>query len=400
MPPSPQMRVALDEARAALGTTSPNPAVGAVVVRDGEVIARGRTQPPLGGTHPDGTSSDGAHAEVMALRAAGDRARGAEVYCTLEPCAHHGRTPPCTDALIAAGVRSVTYALRDPFPQVDGRGHAQLEAAGIEVHAGDGEAESRELLAGYLKHQRTGLPLVVVKYAASLDGRIAAASGDSRWVSGPETLRWAHQQRPGLDAMVVGSNTVIVDNPELTARPADPAGPVDPSVHQPLRIVVDTRGRIPETARVLQGASSTLVVTAAGSDAAWRERIAATGAEVLVLPSRAAGDSEHVDLAALVAECGRRGMLTVLFEGGGVLLGSVFDQRLVDRVHAVIAPIIVGATNAPTPVAGQGADRMRDAVRLRDITVEGLGEDTLISGTPDWAALEQDADSRQGARGG
>lgn len=386
------MRVALEEARAALGTTSPNPAVGAVVVRDGDVIARGHTQPPRGGTHPDGSESDGAHAEVMALRAAGDRARGADVYCTLEPCAHHGRTPPCTDALIEAGVRSVTYALRDPFPEVDGRGHAQLEAAGIEVHDGDGEDESREILAGYLKHQRTGLPLVVVKYAASLDGRIAAASGDSRWVSGPETLRWAHRQRPSLDAMVVGSNTVVVDDPELTARPADPAGPVDPAVHQPLRIVVDTRGRTPETARILQGASATLVATTEASPIAWRERMQAAGAEVLVLPSRPGrGDSDHVDLAALVEELGRRGMLTVLFEGGGVLLGSLFDLRLVDRVHAVIAPIIVGATDAPTPVAGQGAERMRDAVRLRDITVERLGEDTMISGTPNWASFERDS---------
>ena len=374
MPPSPHMLAALEESRAARGTTSPNPPVGAVVVVDGEIIARGRTQAP-----------GEAHAEVMALRAAGERARGADVYCTLEPCAHHGRTPPCTSALIEAGVRSVTYALRDPFPEVDGRGHALLEAAGIEVRDGDGEAESRKLLAGYLKHERTGLPLVVVKYAASLDGRIAAASGDSRWVSGPETLKWAHRERPGLDAMVVGSNTVIVDDPELTARPGDPAGPVDPEVHQPLRIVVDSRGRIPEHARVLQGSSSTLVATTATSDEGWRERIAAAGGELLVLPARrGSGDREHVDLAALVEELGRRGMLTVLFEGGGVLLGSLFDQRLVDRVHAVIAPLIVGAAEAPAAVAGKGAERMRDAVRLRDVTVERLGEDTLFTGVPDW----------------
>ena len=385
MPASPHMRAALDEARAARGTTSPNPPVGAVVVVEGEIVARGRTQPPTGGFRPDGSESDGAHAEVMALRAAGDPARGADIFCTLEPCAHHGRTPPCTDALIEAGVRSVTYALRDPFPQVDGRGHAQLEAAGIAVHHGDGADESREILAGYLKHQRTGLPLVVVKYAASLDGRIAAASGDSRWVSGPDTLRWAHRERPTLDAIVVGSNTVVVDDPELTARPGDPAGPVDPEVHQPLRIVVDSRGRIPASARILQGASSTLVATSAAAPESWRQEIAATGAEVLILGTReGTGDTQHVDLTALVEECGRRGMLTVLFEGGGVLLGSLFDQRLVDRVHAVIAPVIVGAANAPTPVAGRGADRMRDAVRLQDITVERLGEDTLITGTPQW----------------
>ena len=384
------MRAALDEARAALGTTSPNPAVGAVVVVDGEIMAFGRTQ-PVGG----------AHAEVMALRSAGERARGADLFCTLEPCAHHGRTPPCTDALIEAGVRSVTYALRDPFPEVDGRGHAQLEAAGIEVRAGDGEEESGEVLVGYLKHQRTGLPFVLVKYAASLDGRIAAASGDSRWVSGAETLRWAHRARPGLDAIVVGSNTVVVDDPELTARPGDPAGAVDPEVHQPLRIVVDTLGRTPEHARILQGASSTLVATTEASSQAWREAMSGAGAEVLVLPSRpGGGGSEHVDLTALVEELGRRGMLAVLFEGGGVLLGSVFDQRLVDRVHAVIAPIIVGAAEAPTAVAGRGADRMRDAVRLRDVTVERLGEDVLITGSPDWAALDGEPGTDPGAEEG
>jgi diaminohydroxyphosphoribosylaminopyrimidine deaminase/5-amino-6-(5-phosphoribosylamino)uracil reductase len=388
--PSDFMRAALDEARAALGTTSPNPPVGAVIVREGQIIARGHTHPPVGVPLHEGIDTDGAHAEIVALRAAGERARGANVYVTLEPCAHHGRTPPCADALVEAGVRAVHYALRDPYPKVDGAGHARLAEAGIEVTVGEGEHESRDLLAGYLKHQRTGLPLVVAKYAASLDGRIAAASGDSRWVSGPDTLAWAHRNRPTLDAIVVGSETVIVDNPELTARPNDPAGPPvaasdvsgdsAPAVHQPLRIVVDSRGRIPASARVLAGPSRTLVATTEASPAAWRDAIRATGAELLLLPTL----DGHVDLAALVAECGRRGMLTVLFEGGGVLLGSLFDQRLVDRVHAVIAPLIVGAADAPTPVAGHGARYMRDAVRLANLTVERLGTDILVTGTPDW----------------
>ena len=188
---------------------------------------------------------------------------------------------------------------------------------------------------------------------------------------------------------MVGSNTVVVDDPELTARPGDPNGPVDPEVHQPLRIVVDSRGRIADTARVLLGESRTLVATSAASGEAWRAAIAATGAEVLVLPTReGTSGASHVDLAALLEECGRRGMLTVLFEGGGVLLGSLFDQRLVDRVQAVIAPIIVGAAEAPAAVAGRGAERMRDAVRLRDIMIEQLGEDTLFTGVPDWGALD------------
>ncbi len=378
------MRAALDQAAAAQGTTSPNPPVGAVIVRDGEIIAAGHTQ-----------QAGQSHAEVMALAAAGDRARGAEVYVTLEPCAHHGRTPPCTDALIQAGVASVHYALRDPFPEVDGRGHQLLEAAGIEVTTGDGADQSRQLLAGYLKHQATGLPLVIVKYAASLDGKIAAASGDSRWVSGPDTLAWAHRQRPTLDAIVVGSNTLLLDDPQLTARPPVADGDIreaaDPAVHQPTRIVVDSRGRIAPTARIFQGAPDlagpTIVATTAQSTPEWRATIEATGAEILELPDRpgSSGDS-HVDLAALVAECGNRGMLNVLFEGGGVILGSLFDQRLVDRVHAIIAPLIIGAAAAPGPIAGTGADRMADAVGLRDITVERLGADLLVTGTPVWPA--------------
>ena len=391
--PSPHMRAALDQAAAAQGATSPNPPVGAVVVRDGEIIARGHTQ-----------QVGQSHAEVMALAAAGDRARGAELYVTLEPCAHHGRTPPCTDALIEAGVASVHYALRDPFPEVDGRGHQLLEAAGIQVTTGDGADQSRQLLAGYLKHQATGLPLVIVKYAASLDGKIAAASGDSRWVSGPDTLAWAHRQRPTLDAIVVGSNTVLLDDPQLTARPADPHGPIDPAVHQPTRIVVDSRGRIAPTARIFQGAphlaGPTIVATTAQSTPEWRATIEATGAEILELPTHpGAPDSDgapgtpgapgssatsHVDLAALVAECGNRGMLNLLFEGGGIILGSLFDQRLVDRVHAIIAPLIIGAAAAPGPIAGAGADRMADAVALHDITVERLGADILVTGTPTW----------------
>lgn len=359
------MQAALAEARRALGTTSPNPAVGAVVVREGRIVGRGHTQPP-----------GGAHAEVMALRDAGDAARGATVYCTLEPCGHHGRTPPCTDALVSAGVAAVHYALGDPDPRVDGAGHRALEAAGIRIEVGDGAEEAAEVLAGYLKHRRTGLPLVVVKFAASIDGRIASASGDSRWVSGPETLEWAHSIRPTLDAIVVGSNTVLIDNPELTARP----GGATEGVHQPLRVVVDSRGRLPAEARVLHGASSTLVVTTEHSEQAWRDEIRRTGAEVLVLPDHRG----RVDIEALLGILGGRGMLTVLFEGGGVLLGTLFDERLVDRVQAVIAPIIIGAAEAPSAIAGRGAYRMADVTRLRNVRVERLGDDTLIMGEPVW----------------
>ena len=365
MPASKFMQSALAEAIQGQGTTSPNPSVGAVVVRDGEIVGRGHTQPP-----------GGDHAEIGALREAGERARGATVYVTLEPCSHFGGTPPCTNALIAAGISTVHFALIDPNPEVCGIGERRLTDAGIEISRDDGVDEARRQLAGYLKHQATGLPLVVVKYAASLDGRIAASSGDSRWVSGPETLAWAQANRPGLDAIVVGSNTVVVDDPQLTARP----GGTTEGAHQPLRIVLDSRGRTPDHAAVLVGDSSTLIATTDSSPTEWQERMAARGAEVLVLPAF----DGRIDLEALIAELGSREMLTVLFEGGGVVLGSLFDRRLVDRVDAVIAPIIVGAADAPAAVAGRGIERMAQAPRLRDITVERLGDDTLISGTPIW----------------
>ncbi len=364
---SGHMQLALEEGRRALGWSSPNPAVGAVVVRAGEVVGAGRTQPP-----------GGDHAEVGALRSAGARARGATVVVTLEPCAHTGRTPPCTEALIDAGVAAVRYAVGDPDPNVSGAGRRALEAAGIAVEAGDGAAEAGAQLEGYLHQRRTGRPFVIVKYAASLDGRIAASSGDSRWVSGPETLAWAHEQRQGLDAIVVGSGTVVVDDPELTARPG---GSVE-GAHQPLRVVADSRGRTPERARVLAGDSPTLIATTAASPADWRGRMAARGAEVLVLPEA----DGHVDLEALIRALGERGALTVLFEGGGVLLGSLFDARLVDRVRAVIAPLVIGADAAPAAVAGRGVERMAQAPRLREVSVTRLGEDTLISGLPAWPA--------------
>ena len=364
------MRLALAEGRRALGWSSPNPAVGAVVVApSGRTVGAGRTQPP-----------GGDHAEVAALREAGERARGATVWVTLEPCAHRGRTPPCTEALIEAGVAAVRYAIADPDPRVSGAGRRRLAEAGVAVAAGDGAEEAAAQLEGYLHQRRTGRPFVIAKYAASLDGRIAAASGDSRWVSGPETRAWAHDRRQGLDAIVVGSGTVLADDPQLTARPEGVGRP-----HQPLRVVADSRGRTPERARVLGGPGAALIATTAAAPAAWRARMEARGAELLVLP---AGGGGRVDLAALIGALGERGALSVLFEGGGVLLGSLFDRRLVDRVQAIVAPIVIGAAAAPAAVAGRGARRMADAPRLREVAVTRLGEDTLISGLPIWPSGE------------
>lgn len=369
--PSEFMRLALDEARGALGTTSPNPSVGAVVVRDGHVVGRGRTQPP-----------GSAHAEVMALREAGVAARGATLYCTLEPCVHTGRTGPCTEAIIEAGVTTVRYSVVDPDAQVAGAGDARLRAAGLDVEAGDGAAESARLLEGYLKHRRTGLPAIIVKVAMSLDGRIAAASGDARWVSGPEAREWVHRLRTQVDAVVVGSGTLVADDPALTARP----GGTTEGAHQPARVVVDSRARTQPSARLFsEPGGPVLIATVEGVPRAWRIAIEARGGEVLVVPAEMGADGiSHVDLEALLVVLGQRGMLNVMVEGGGVLLGALFDRRLVDRLYAVIAPVIVGAAAAPSAVSGRGAQVMREAPRLRGLSVTRLGEDVLVEGVPVW----------------
>lgn len=360
------MQRVLDLAREAPEYTSPNPTVGAVVVgADGTVVGEGVTHPP-----------PGPHAEAVALAAAGERARGGTLYVTLEPCNHHGRTPPCSEAIVAAGIAEVHYAVDDADPNVAGGGRAALEAAGIRVVAGEGEAEARRINEAFFKHRETGLPFVIAKFAASLDGRIAAASGDSRWVSGPETREWSHRLRTRIDAILVGSSTVVVDDPLLTARPDG----VD-AARQPLRVVVDTRGRVPPMAQVFTGPAKTMVATSADAPAEWRSAIEARGAEVISFPL----DHGRVDVRALVEELGKRDVLTLLVEGGGVILGSFFDAGLVDKLHAVIAPMIVGAADAPAAVAGAGADRMAQALRLQETTVERLGEDILVTGYPMYA---------------
>jgi diaminohydroxyphosphoribosylaminopyrimidine deaminase/5-amino-6-(5-phosphoribosylamino)uracil reductase len=360
------MRQALDLARRAHGSTSPNPWVGAVIVNGDRIVGEGFTRPP-----------GGPHAEVVALEEAGPAARGGTAYVTLEPCSHHGRTPPCTDALIAAGIRRVVFAIEDPDPRVSGNGRQQLEEAGIEVEEGDGAEDSARLLEAYIKHRRTNLPFVIAKYAASLDGRLGAGSGDSRWVSGPATLTWTHQGRTKLDAIIIGSSTVLVDDPQLTARPEGVL-----AERQPLRVVLDSTGRVSPEAGVFSPVAKTLVATTARSSSEWRRAVEAAGAEVLVLTEDRDG---RVPLAELLRDLGRRGIVTSLVEGGGVLLGSFFDQQLVDKVTAVIAPMIIGAGEAPAAVVGRGAQVMAQATRLLDVTVERLGDDILVTGYPDWS---------------
>lgn len=355
-PPDDHMRAALELARAAEGRLSPNPRVGAVLVRDGEVIGRGWHRGP-------GTP----HAEIEALREAGERARGATLYVTLEPCRHFGRTPPCTAALIAAGVSRVVAAIEDPNPAEQGKGIADLRAAGVEVIVG-AEAEAAELLnLPYFTWRRTGRPLVTAKWAAALCGHAAARTGESLYITGPEARSEVHALRASHDAVLVGIGTVLADDPQLTVRDA-------PGEH-PLRVVLDRTLRTPPDARLLTAPGGTLIF--ASEDAPEGRRAALEKrAELAFFPA-----GPELPLADVLTELGRRGILSVLVEGGPTVLGRMFDDGLVDRVGAFFAPLVLGGAQALGAVGGIGAARPNEGVRLKDVLWRQLGQDIYCSGT-------------------
>jgi diaminohydroxyphosphoribosylaminopyrimidine deaminase / 5-amino-6-(5-phosphoribosylamino)uracil reductase len=350
----PWMRRALELAERGRGAVEPNPLVGAVVVRDDRVAGDGWHQ-----------RFGAAHAEINALAAAGAQARDATLYVTLEPCCHHGKTPPCTDAIIRAGVRHVVAAMQDPYPPVGGRGIGLLREAGIEVEVGILEPEARRLNAPYLKLLASGRPYVHAKWAMTLDGRICTRSGDSKWISGTESRARVHTLRGRMDGIIVGIGTVLADDPLLTARPPGP--------RLPARIVLDSRGRLPAHSRLLQTAGEAPVIVATLPDAPLE---AGPSIEIVRLPA-AAG---HPSIGALLDELGRRRMTNVLVEGGSGILGSFLDAAAIDEAHVFIAPLLVGGTEAKGPIGSQGVERLADAMRLADWTVERLGEDLYWHG--------------------
>ena len=358
--PDTFMRRALELALEAVGSTSPNPPVGAVVVKNGQIVGEGHTQP---------AGED--HAEKVALRQAGELARGSTLYVTLEPCSHHGRTPPCTDATISAGVAEVCASVVDPNPQVSGRGLEQLRQAGILATLGQGHEDAEELIAPHAKFITTGTPLVTAKFAMSLDGKIATRTGDSKWITSEESRRYVHTLRAQSDAIMVGIGTVLADDPQLTARDADGV----PLPRQPLRVIVDSKGRLPPDANLLKQQGQTLVFVS-DKAAARQPYLESPSAEWLLAP----GKDGRVDLRAMLSELGRRQITSLLVEGGGTLLGSLFDEGLVDRVVGFVAPVIVGGSTAPSPVAGTGVERIADALRLHDVRVERFGNDVAIMG--------------------
>ena len=352
------MRAALALARRGLGSTWPNPSVGCVLVRDGRVIGRGTTAP---GGRP--------HAERMALDMAGEDARGATAYVTLEPCAHHGKTPPCADALIEAGVRRVVIACGDPYPAVNGAGIVRLRAAGVEVVTGVLEAEALEQQAGFLSRVTRGRPMVTLKLASTLDGRIATRTGESQWITGPAARRAAHALRGEHDAVLAGVGTIVADDAELTCRiPGFRRGPE-------LRIVVDTRLRTPLTTKVVATARevSTWVLHAPGADAARAAALRTAGVRLIEV----AAGPDGVDLSAGLQALGRAGLTRVLVEGGAQIAGSLLAAGLVDRIAWFHAPAVMGGDGLPAAAAFgvAGLDAMPRFVRTGQ---RALGDDMLM----------------------
>lgn len=346
------MKRALRLARRALGTTSPNPAVGAVLVRGGSVVEEGYTQPP-----------GGPHAEVVALKRAGDRARGATLYVTLEPCVHYGKTPPCVDRILEAGVSRVVCATVDPNPLMDGKGIARLLEAGVEVEVGVLEEEAKELNRAYFRYITTGKPFVTLKWAQTIDGKIATASGDSRWITGEKARKYAHSLRAEADAVVVGVGTVLRDDPQLTVRMA--------KGRDPLRVVLDGRLRVPRGAKVLSG-GGTVVATTEEASAERRRALEEAGVEVWVLPGR----EGKVDLEALMERLADAEKISVLIEGGREVLTSALRSGIGDRFVVFVAPKLVGEGIAP--LEDLGIDRIAEAISLKVVRTKRLGEDLCL----------------------
>jgi diaminohydroxyphosphoribosylaminopyrimidine deaminase/5-amino-6-(5-phosphoribosylamino)uracil reductase len=351
------------------GFTPPNPRVGCVLVKEGQLVGEGY--------HP---AAGQPHAEVFALRAAGERARGATAYVTLEPCCHFGRTPPCTQALIAAGVARVVAATTDANPKVSGKGLEELRAAGIEVAVGVLEAEARRLNEAFFHYHTTGTPFVTLKAAMTLDGKIATRTGDSRWITGPEARRYVHRLRAQSGAVMIGIGTLLADNARMTARLPGVTLP-----RQPLRIIVDSHLRTPlhsQAVRLASEAAETplLIATTFDGHGDKQERAAALercGVEVLRLPATSEG---RVDLACLCKHLAERQVISVLAEGGGELHAALLAANLAHKALFFLAPKIVGGRDAPTPIEGVGWPLMAQAYPLEGVRVRRFHQDLAIEG--------------------
>lgn len=355
----PYMQQALELARGGAGYVSPNPLVGCIIVKDGQVVGRGYHQ-----------RFGGPHAEVYALQEAGPRARGAALYVNLEPCSHTGKTPPCAAAVVQAGIGRVVVALRDPNPLVAGGGLARLQQAGIAITLGVCEAEARQLNEAFLKYVTTRCPFVTLKCAISLDGKIATRTGASRWITGDLARAEVHRLRHATDAILVGIGTVLQDDPLLTTRLPDQRG-----VHA-LRVIVDSTVRLPLQAHVAQVAADcrTLVATTVRATAERQQQLQAQGIEIVSLP---AYDDGRVNLEALLCHLGTRGVASVLVEGGAMLSATLLRRRLVDKVLFFVAPKIIGGDGISV-IGACGVETMEQVIGVQDLTWQRLGEDVVL----------------------
>ena len=358
------MALALRLAAKGRGHTSPNPMVGAVIVNRGKIVGQGSHR-----------KAGGPHAEVLAVSQAGSRANGGTLYVTLEPCSHlKKRTPPCVPLVITSGVRRVVVAMVDPNPQVSGRGIAQLKRAGIQVEVGCLEAEAQQLNEAYIHRVQTGRPFTILKAGMTLDGQIATAGGESQWITGDEARSQAHRLRADVDAVLVGIGTVLRDDPQLTARLG--SDPVQLAPRQPLRVVVDSRLRIPLRAAVLQRQEDahTVIATTRLAPLKKIERLQARGIDVLIMPN--AGG--HLNLTALWTRLGQLGVTSLLVEGGSELNAAVLRAGLPQRLMCFVAPLLLGGQNAKGLFGGISPRRLRDAVPLKNLRMEPVGRDMLI----------------------
>ncbi len=373
------MRLAIACARSVEGRTAPRPPVGAVVVRDNVIVGQGATSPPYG-----------PHAEIHALNEAGPLAQGADLYVTLEPCCVTIHTPPCTNAIIAAGIRRVIVGSLDANPLVSGRGVGQLRAAGIEVMTGIDSAETDEIVRPFATFITKGRPYVTAKWAMTLDGKIATGTGDAYWISGILARQWVHRLRDRVDAVLVGAGTVRADDPRLTVRLTAEQRECERAERQgPLRVVLSSRGELPVHSKLFQPALAVGTCVLVGADGqgpvgagqafnpSLHQWLRDCGVEVMTVATDAQG---RLDLAAVLAILAQKGVMHLLIEGGSGVLGSAFDRRLVDRVAAFIAPKIIGGQAAPSPVGGTGLAAMIDAFQLQQVKIQPIGEDVLVEG--------------------
>jgi diaminohydroxyphosphoribosylaminopyrimidine deaminase/5-amino-6-(5-phosphoribosylamino)uracil reductase len=363
------MKEALRQARKGIGRTSPNPAVGAVIVRQGKVIASGYHK-----------RAGAPHAEVEVLSKMGEKAKkGDTLYVTLEPCHHHGRTPPCTEAILRCGLKRVVVGMNDPNPNVTGGGCQFLARNGVDVRVGVLEPECRRLNEWFLKFVTTGRPFVLAKTALTMDGWTATATGHSQWVTNERSRRFGHRLRDQVDGIMVGIGTVLADDPLLTTRLRHRAG------KDPIRIVVDTRLKVPASARVLHVDSAAETVLAVGEGVSEKrlKAIQKSGVSTLICPTR----EGKLDLSALVNRLGAMSITSVLLEGGATLMGAMIREKLVDKFFFFKAPKILGGDDGIPMAAGPGPKRMDESLCLKDVEIRRLGEDLLVMGYPDYPSI-------------